>query len=116
MTGTTRPSAIGSKRRQRHGCEAATAPRSHRDGRRPVPPKLRPGAYAPSSGAGPGRRAVRRPAPLAQPVRVLLPEEPPELTPAAAKALLRILLKAYADQEGALEMKDTQAACPGEVD
>lgn len=115
MTGTTQPSS-GDRRRQRHGCAAAMAPQGHRDRRHSAPPKLRPGAYAPSAGAGPDRRAVRRPAPLAQPVQVLLPEEPPELTPAAAKALLRILLKAYAPQEGALQMTDPHATMPGKVD
>lgn len=32
------------------------------------------------------------------PVTVILPEEPPTLTPGAARALLRILLKAYEKQ------------------
>jgi hypothetical protein len=32
------------------------------------------------------------------PVEVILPEEPPELTPAAARALLKILMKAYEEQ------------------
>ena len=31
-----------------------------------------------------------------QHIRVLLPDEPPQLTPAAARALLRILVKAHA--------------------
>jgi hypothetical protein len=40
-------------------------------------------------------------------IRVLLPKEPPDLTPGAARALLRILVKAHArladhdDHEGA---------------
>jgi hypothetical protein len=34
-------------------------------------------------------------------VRVELPDEPPVLTPAAARALLRILLKAQADGQPA---------------
>jgi hypothetical protein len=40
---------------------------------------------------------------------VILPDEPPRLTPGAARALLRILLKAYdqladtGDQQGAAE-------------
>jgi len=33
-----------------------------------------------------------------RPVRVVLPDEPPTLTPAAAQALLRVLLKAHAAQ------------------
>jgi len=32
------------------------------------------------------------------PVKVILPEEPPELTPAAARAPLKILMKAYEEQ------------------
>jgi hypothetical protein len=32
------------------------------------------------------------------PVKVILPEGPPELTPAAARTLLKILLKAYEEQ------------------
>lgn len=44
-----------------------------------------------------------------EPVKVVLPPEPPELTPGAARALLRILVKAYEQQAeaiGALEDVD----------
>ena len=56
--------------------------------------------------AGPQQgRAALRAAPSAGPaetrqVRVELPDEPPQLTPAAARALLRILLKAHAARHG----------------
>ena len=109
MTGTKRPPAAVNERRQRHDSAVAAARPCRRDGRHSAPPKSRPGAYAPSSGAGPGRRPIRHPATRAQPVRVLLPDEPPALTPAAARALLRILLKAQAAQEGANQMTDNQA-------
>ena len=33
-----------------------------------------------------------------EPIKVLLPPEPPALTPGAARALLRILVKAYEQQ------------------
>jgi hypothetical protein len=38
---------------------------------------------------------VRRKTPDKEPIRVILPDEPPRLTPGAATALLRILLKAH---------------------
>ncbi|MGH3158720.1 MAG: hypothetical protein ACRDNF_19385, partial [Streptosporangiaceae bacterium] len=61
-------------------------------------PPNRPGpAYDHRPAAGPGRasrRARPRTADRQQEVRVILPDEPPALTPAAARALLRILLKA----------------------
>ncbi len=34
-----------------------------------------------------------------KPIKVILPPEPPELTPAAARALLRVLVKAYERQQ-----------------
>ncbi len=39
-------------------------------------------------------------------VRVILPDEPPPLTPGAARALLRILVKAHARLENHDERKD----------
>jgi hypothetical protein len=40
---------------------------------------------------------------------MVLPPEPPELTPAAARILLRILIKAQAAREGVIQMTDDQA-------
>src|SRR5450759_3930125 len=91
MTGAARPSASG-------------AARKPVTGRRQRPcsgtPKSRPGAYDHRPGAGPGRTPHRtqRHGTDRRPVRVVLPDEPPTLTPAAAQALLRVLLKAYEAQ------------------
>lgn len=90
MTGATQPPTgdparkAVTKRRQ--------TPCSH-------PPKTRPGTYPRRPGAGPGRpsRRTHRHGTSRRPVRVVLPDEPPALTPAAARALLRILLKAHAE-------------------
>jgi hypothetical protein len=65
------------------------------------PPKPRPGAYPRRPGAGPGRSRTHRHGESRRPVRVVLPDEPPTLTPAAARALLRVLLKAHAAQQAA---------------
>jgi hypothetical protein len=62
------------------------------------PPKSRPGAYPRRPGAGPGRTRTQRHGGSRRPVRVVLPDEPPTLTPVAARALLRVLLKAHAAQ------------------
>jgi hypothetical protein len=40
---------------------------------------------------------------------VILPDEPPRLTPAAARALLRILIKARARQEGDHQVTGNEA-------
>jgi hypothetical protein len=62
------------------------------------PPKTRPGTYPRRPGAGPGRpRRTHRHGTSRRPVRMILPDEPPTLTPAAARALLRVLLKAHAE-------------------
>lgn len=58
---------------------------------RPWPPKTTNRPYDNRPRSGPAR---------ADAVRVLPPDEPPRLTPGAARALLRILLKAA---EGAAE-------------
>jgi hypothetical protein len=58
------------------------------------PPKRRGPAYDRRPGAGPGR--TRPGSTDSRRVRVILPGEPPRLTPAAARALLDILLKARA--------------------
>jgi hypothetical protein len=96
-----------------------TAHRPAQSGRkRPcsTPPKTRAGAYAPRHGASPGRspRGKRRHDDSRRPVRLELPAEPPELTPAAARALLRILIKAHAAQGGDREMQNQQPALPAD--
>jgi hypothetical protein len=72
------------------------------------PPKPRRPAYDHRPAAAPGR-ARRRTRPRAtdrQEVRVILPDDPPEATPAGARALLRILLDATATAD-ASEMKES---------
>lgn len=65
-----------------------------------APPKQRIAAYHHRPGQTPGQtRADHRPAADPEPVRVIVPAEPPELTPAAALALLRILRAAKATPE-----------------
>jgi hypothetical protein len=71
------------------------------------PPKSCPEGYPRRPGAGPGRTRAHRHGDSRRPVRVVLPDEPPALTPAAARALLRVLLKAHAAQN------DQQAATSG---
>jgi hypothetical protein len=72
------------------------------------PPKPGPGAYDRRPGAGPGRAPHRtqRHGIDRRPVRVVLPDEPPALTPVAARALLRILLKAHARATGHQRTED----------
>jgi hypothetical protein len=88
MTGAAQPPADG----------AARKPVTRR-GQQPCsgPPKRRGAAYDRRPGAGPGRtpRGTQRHGTGRRPVRVILPDEPPTLTPAAARALLRVLLKAH---------------------
>lgn len=43
---------------------------------------------------------MARPEPEDDKITVILPPEPPKLNPEAARALLRILLKAYEEQFG----------------
>jgi hypothetical protein len=65
------------------------------------PPRSRPAAYDHSPAAGPGRapRRAQRRLEQTSKLRVALPREPPQLTPEAALALLRVLLKARAARE-----------------
>jgi hypothetical protein len=65
------------------------------------PPKRRGAAYDHRPGAAPGRSTGPRRLRTAdrQEVQVNLPDEPPTLTPAAARTLLGILLKAWAAAE-----------------
>jgi hypothetical protein len=81
-----------------------------------APPKRRPAAYDHRPGAAPGRPArhpQRHSAADVEPVQVLLPDEPPRLTPAAARALLRVLLKASAEK-GTEMTDDLTLATEGE--
>jgi hypothetical protein len=73
---------------------------------KPGPPKTRNRPYDNRPRSGPGRAARRTPHEK-QSVRVVLPDEPPRLTPGAAAALLRILLKAH-DQLTASEQGTTE--------
>jgi hypothetical protein len=61
------------------------------------PPKSRTRPYDNRPGTGLKRAPDRKPG--GDQIRVLLPSEPPRLTPGAARALLRILVKAYARLE-----------------
>jgi hypothetical protein len=61
------------------------------------PPKSKSRPYDNRPGPGTGR--VSRRQPDDERVRLILPEEPPLLTPEAARALLRILAKARARQQ-----------------
>ena len=58
------------------------------------PPKSGNRPYDNRPRSGPGR-AARRTSRDENAVRVVLPDEPPRLTPGAAAALLRVLLKAH---------------------
>ena len=57
------------------------------------PSQTTPGSVRSQAGAAPDRPA-RQCVGSRPPVRVILPDEPPRLTPAAARALLRILVRA----------------------
>jgi hypothetical protein len=59
--------------------------------------RKRPYDNRPRSGPAP---ANRHPPGTTEAVRVVLPDEPPRLTPGAAKALLRILIKASDQLDG----------------
>ncbi len=63
-----------------------------------APPRTRNRPYDGRPRSGPGR-AKRRPS-ADEDIRVVLPDEPPPLTPGAAAALLRILLKALDQLNG----------------
>ena len=82
------------------GSGAARKPLTPRRGQTPSspPPKTRPQAYPRRPGTGPVHARPHRHGASRRPVRVILPDEPPTLTPAAARALLRVLLKAHAAQ------------------
>lgn len=58
------------------------------------PPKSRSRPYDNRPAAGPKRAPGRTPG--GERIRVILPPEPPRLTPGAARVLLRILVQAHA--------------------
>jgi hypothetical protein len=62
------------------------------------PPKSRSRPYDNRPGSGPGR--MPRHAQDQGDIHVILPAEPPRLTPGAARALLRVLVKAHARLKG----------------
>ena len=72
------------------------------------PPKRAPERTIAGPEQGRAGPAPRRSVTAHQPrhVRVVLPDEPPRLTPAAARALLRILLKARAPAQGDRQTTD----------
>jgi hypothetical protein len=49
-----------------------------------------------------------------KPIKVILPPEPPELTPAAARALLKVLVKAYERQQAGEAAKEPAASETGD--
>jgi hypothetical protein len=106
MTGTPPAAEPGIPPRPQTGNGGTGVTRKPLTGRRQQPcsgpPKRRPEAYSRRPGAGPGRapRRTHRHGESRRPAHMELPDEPPALTPAAARALLRILLKAHAAQTG----------------
>ena len=97
VPGRPRHAVGGSDRhdRQRHGKKSP-----YRQATKALltPSQITPGSVPRRPGAGPGRTRTHRHDDSRRPVRVVLPDEPPRLTPAAARALLRVLLKAHAAQ------------------
>ena len=75
-----------------------------RPAQRPHKSQNRPYDNRPRSGPG---RAARRTPTDENAVRVVLPDEPPRLTPGAARALLRILLKAHDRLNGSDDPEET---------
>jgi hypothetical protein len=95
VAGHDRPRRVTRHRHGKKTChQKATTPCSHpsQNATRHVPSQAR-------RRAGP-RTTAHRHGTSRRPVRVVLPDEPPALTPAAARALLRILLKAHAETTG----------------
>jgi hypothetical protein len=112
VTGTNQRHASGTGQRRCRVAGAAAATQARANRLCAAPHKSRAGAYAPRPGAGPGcnPRRTHSHDDSRRPGRVVLPAEPPELTPAAARALLRILIKAHAAQGGDREMDNQQPA------
>ena len=116
LPGTGNPGSGTAGPPQRHRSGAVATPvagKPHKPCSRP--PKPRDAAYDRRPAAGPGRtsRRTQRRSTQTRQVQVELPEEPPQLTPEAAWALLRVLLKARAArhdaQEGARPMAQQPA-------
>ena len=59
-----------------------------------------PNCNASGRASRPADGAMAKPGPARDEITVILPPEPPELNPEAARVLLRILLKAYEKQFG----------------
>src|SRR5262249_14552337 len=76
----------------RHGARGTVPPRPTTEAGHRRPPASRPSAArrGPRRATGPGDGQAGAP----DPVRVVVPEQPPQLSPAAAAALLRILRRA----------------------
>jgi len=116
VTGSAQP-----RGKTRHAVSAAARPPITGRTQKPCshPPNRLAGAYDHRPEPGPGRtpHRTRSHVPDRQHVRVILPDEPPRLTPAAARALLRILLRAHAQaddrqaQEG-MPMADDRTGLP----
>jgi hypothetical protein len=103
MSGTPPPSS-GGMPRPAAGSPARRGNRPH--GRRSPPPKPAGTAYDHKPAAGPAAGRARPAA--AQEVRVIVPDQLPPLTPAAARALLHILV----DAAGRADGKDRRESAP----
>jgi hypothetical protein len=96
---SSHPSRVSARKRANTADETSAETTGRKEKACSGPPKSSTRPYDNRPRSGPGR-AARRTSPDANAVRVVLPDEPPRLTPGAATALLRILLKAA---EGAAE-------------
>jgi hypothetical protein len=105
MSGTP-PRSSGGMPRPAAGSPARRGNRRH--DRRSPPPKPAGTAYDHRPAAGPAARRARL-AP-AQEVRVIVPDQPPPLTPAAARVLMRILLAAAGRDSS--DSSDRQESAP----
>jgi hypothetical protein len=88
---SSHPSRVSARKRANKPDETNDETTAQKKRARPGPPKTQNRPYDNRPRSGPARTDA---------VRVVLPDEPPRLTPGAARALLRILLKAA---EGAPE-------------
>lgn len=90
---SSHPSRVSARKRANAADETNDETSGQKKGVRPGPPKTQNRPYDNRPRSGPARTA-RRTSPDAAAIRVALPDEPPRLTPGAARALFRILLKA----------------------